>query len=58
MDRLMRIAAVAGMAALLFGCATAAQRQLQGMAAGNRAAGQNFQACTTIYNQPELVDRR
>ncbi len=59
MKTLMPAVAVMGMAALLFGCGTAAQRQLQGMAAGNRAATQSFQACTSaIYNEPELEPLR
>lgn len=59
MSKIVRAAAVAAMAALLFGCATAAQRQLQSMAVGTRAAGQNFQACVAaIYNEPELAPLR
>jgi len=47
------------MTALLFGCATAAQRQLQGMAAGSRVAAQTFESCVAaIYNQPELEPLR
>jgi|HubBroStandDraft_6_1064221.scaffolds.fasta_scaffold683608_1 hypothetical protein len=59
MNTLMRAAAVMGIAALLFGCATAAQRQLLGMAANNRDASQKFQDCVAaIYNQPELEPLR
>ena len=47
------------MTALLFGCASAAQRQLAATVAANRAAAQEFQACTAaIYNQPELAPLR
>jgi hypothetical protein len=46
-------------AGLLFGCATAAQHQLAGMAANSRGAAQDFQNCATaIYNQPELEPLR
>ena len=45
MNTLLRTASVMRIAALLFGCATAAQRQLLGMAANNRDAAQKFQAC-------------
>jgi hypothetical protein len=56
---LMRAAAVVGTAAVLVGCATAAQRELQGMAAGSRVAAQSFQTCTAaIYNAPELEPLR
>jgi hypothetical protein len=59
MKTLMRAAAVVGTAALLSGCATAAQRELQGMAAGTRVAAQSFQACTAaIYNEPQLEPLR
>jgi hypothetical protein len=59
MSSLTKAAAVAGMAALLVGCATAAQRQLMATVASNRAAGQEFQACVAaIYNQPELAPLR
>lgn len=59
MNNPSRMAAAAMLAALLFGCATAAQRQLQGMVAGNRAAAQDFQACVAaIYNQPDLAPLR
>jgi hypothetical protein len=47
------------MSAVLFGCATAAQRQLAGMAANTQAASQNFQNCAlAIYNAPELEPLR
>jgi hypothetical protein len=56
MKKHVRGAVAVAMAALLFGCATAAQRQLQGM---NRAAMQSFQACASaIYNEPELEPLR
>jgi len=43
----------------LLGCATAAQRELVGMAAGYRDASQKFQACVAaIYNQPDLEPLR
>jgi hypothetical protein len=59
MKAIMRAATVLGMAGLLLGCATAEQRELQGMAANNRTAVQGFQACVaSIYNQPELEPLR
>jgi predicted aspartyl protease len=51
MNAITLVAAVFGMADLLLGCATAAQRQLEGMVADNRTAIQNFKACVAaIYN--------
>lgn len=59
MNKLLRTATLFGMAALLLSCATAAQRQLQGMVAGNRAAMLGFQSCAAaIYNEPELEPLR
>ena len=59
MNAIMRAVTVVAMASVLLGCATAAQQQLQGMAAGNRVAMQSYQACAAaIYNQPELEPLR
>ena len=59
MNAIMRAATIIGTACLLFGCATAAQRQLQGMAANYRDATQKAQAyVAAIYNQPELEPLR
>jgi len=55
----MRAVTVAATAGLLFGCATAAQRQLQSMAAGTRVAAQSVEGCVAaIYNEPELEPLR
>jgi hypothetical protein len=46
-------------AALLAGCATAAQRQYQAMATGNRAAGQEMYACAmAVYDSAEFAPLR
>src|SRR5437868_877924 len=59
MNAIMRAALVIITASLLLGCATAAQRQLLGIAANNRDAAQKFQACVAaVYNQPELEPLR
>jgi len=54
-----RLLSVLVLAVLLSGCATAAQRQYQAMAAGNRAAGQEAYACVTaVYNAAEFAPLR
>jgi type I site-specific restriction endonuclease len=46
-------------AAILAGCATAAQRQYQGMISNNQSAVQELQACAeTIYNSPQNAPLR
>lgn len=58
MNTLAKIATIAAVT-LLFGCATAAQRQLQSMAVNNREALQESQACVAaIYNLPDLEPLR
>jgi hypothetical protein len=55
MSTITRAATVAAMAGLLFGCATAAQRQFQSTARNDQAALQRLHACTAaVYNSPEL----
>jgi len=59
MSTLRRVVTIAATAGLLFGCATAAQQQLQSMAAGTRVAAQSVEGCVAaIYNQPELEPLR
>jgi hypothetical protein len=59
MGAILRAVVLTGIAALLFGCATAAQRQLQGMAANYTTAGKEFQGCVeVIYYAPELEPLR
>ena len=54
-----RAACVLPIAMLVVGCATAAQRQYQAMATGNRAAAQEAQACfVTLYDSPEFAPLR
>jgi hypothetical protein len=54
-----RALSVAGVAVILAGCATAAQRQYQAMATNNRSAVQEFQACAeTVYNSPDYAPLR
>jgi hypothetical protein len=44
---------------LLAGCATAAQRQYQAMATGNRAAAQDLQDCVVaLYDSPDFAPLR
>jgi hypothetical protein len=55
MNTTTRAATVIGMAGLLLGCATAAQRQFQAMAINTHSAAQGFQACVlALYNSPEV----
>jgi hypothetical protein len=59
MNGLTKIAAAMGMAALLFGCATAAQRQYQAIAVNTRSVGAEMKACVTaIYASPEAAPLR
>jgi hypothetical protein len=59
MNTIMRAVTVAAMVGLLFGCATAAQRQYQAIATNNRSAAQTFQTCVVnLYNSPEVAPLR
>ena len=59
MNRPTRALAVAGLAAALFGCATAAQRQYQAIATSTRSVGAEMKACATaIYASPEAASLR
>jgi hypothetical protein len=59
MNRVMRAMTVAGMAGLLLGCATQAQRQYQAIATGNQAIGAQAKACEAeVYNAPEAASLR
>jgi hypothetical protein len=54
-----RVTSVIAIAALLAGCATAAQRQYQAMASNNQSAVQELQACTkALYDSPEYAPLR
>src|SRR5215467_5258447 len=54
-----RATSVITIAALLAGCATAAQRQYQGMVSSNRSAVQDLQACAVaLYNSSEAAPLR
>jgi hypothetical protein len=54
-----RAASVFLMAALLAGCATAAQKQYQAIASNNRSAAQDLQACAiALYESPESAPLR
>ena len=58
MNRPTKVAAAMGMAARLFGCATAAQRH-QAIAVNTRSVGAEMKAClTAIYNSPETAPLR
>jgi hypothetical protein len=59
MNRPSKLAAVMGMAAVLFGCATAAQRQYQAIAVNTRSVGAEMKACVmAVYNAPEAAPLR
>jgi hypothetical protein len=59
MKMITRVGIVVGMAVVLLGCATAAQRQIQTMATNTRSASQTFQVCVlTLYNSPEVEPLR
>jgi hypothetical protein len=59
MNTIMRAVTVVAMASLLFGCATAAQRQYQEITTNNRSAAQTFQTCVVnLYNSPEVAPLR
>jgi hypothetical protein len=54
-----RATSVTTIAALLAGCATAAQRQYQTMASNNQSSVQDLRICSeTVYNSPEFAPLR
>jgi hypothetical protein len=59
MSRLTKVVAVAGMATLLFGCATAAQRQAQAIGTNTQNVGASAKAClAALYSAPEAAPLR
>ena len=54
-----RATSILAIAALLAGCATAAQRQYQAMASNNQSAVQDLRICSeTVYNSREFAPLR
>jgi hypothetical protein len=59
MNKLMRAAAVSGMVALVFGCATPAQRQYKAIVANTQNVAAQAKACfSTVYASPEAAPLR